>query len=524
MFGRRSKKRAADGGFGVESTARAAKPKPARPVRPGPRGWPGVGGGVSTLVSDPPLWRGTTRQVCGLWPYTAGTGSPVIGAPLGRHLFTGAMVCGDPMSWFMDASIISNPSAFVLGLPGLGKSTLVRSWVTALAGFGVVPMILGDLRPDYVDLIEAMDGQVIRVGRGRGHLNVLDPGDAVRAAQKLSEAGRDDLAREVREESLSRRRAVVASLVTILRRGEEQQAPSQREESVLDGALRILDRDFDGVPTLPDLLAVIRSAPSELREAAVAYESTKKYRKIVENLEASLVSMISGGLLGDTFSKPTTEAIRVDRPMVIDISGLGEGEESLKAATLIACWSAGFGTVSVANQLAEANLGPRRHYFLVLDELWQALSAGEGIVDRLNSVSRMNRGFGVGQVFITHTMHDLETPSREEDRRKARGLVERSGMVVMGGLPRGEMEMLTRVVHLSSAEQSLLQSWSSPPTFDQKTGREKEPPGRGRFLIKVGGRPGIPLRTELTRTELAIGDTNKRWRTQAATAGEETAA
>jgi len=385
-------------------------------------------------------------------------------------------------------------------------------------------MIRGDLRPDYVDLIEAMEGQVIRVGRGRGHPNVLDPGDATEAAKQLEEAGRADLAREIREESISRRRAVVASLVTILRRGEDQQAPSQREESVLDRALRILDRDFDGVPTLQNLLDVIRSAPIELREAAVAYDDLSKYRQITENLEASLVSMIGGGLLGDTFSRPTTEAIRVDRPVVIDISGLGEGEESLKAATLIACWSAGFGTVSVANQLAEAGLGPRRFYFLVLDELWQALSAGEGIVDRLNSVSRMNRGFGVGQVFITHTMHDLETPSREEDRKKARGLVERSGMVVMGGLPRGEMEMLTRVVHLSSSEQSLLQSWSSPPTFDQKTGKEKEPPGRGRFLIKVGGRPGIPLRTELTRTELAVGDTNKRWKAQSTREREEAAA
>ena len=46
--------------------------------------------------------------------------------------------------------------------------------VLSLAGFGVLPLVLGDLKPDYVDLIEALDGQVIRLGRGRGYLNVLD--------------------------------------------------------------------------------------------------------------------------------------------------------------------------------------------------------------------------------------------------------------------------------------------------------------------------------------------------------------
>ena len=43
------------------------------------------------------------------------------------------------------------------------------------------------------------------------------------------------------------------------------------------------------------------------------------------------------------------------------------------------------------------------------------------------------------------------------------------------------------------------------------TGTEAEPPGRGRFLIKVGGRPGIPIRVELTTSELAVNDTNRRW-------------
>lgn len=38
----------------------------------------------------------------------------------------------------------------MLGKPGLGKSTLVRRMALGLAGYGIQPLILGDLKPDYV--------------------------------------------------------------------------------------------------------------------------------------------------------------------------------------------------------------------------------------------------------------------------------------------------------------------------------------------------------------------------------------
>ena len=142
--------------------------------RPGLRGWFGVGKGRASVIQPVDEWRGTTVQVCGLWPFAIGTGTPMVGVPLGLQLFTGATVCADPISWFQDAGLISNPSVFVLGLPGLGKSTLVRRMAVGNAGMGNLPLVLGDLKPDYVDLIKALDGQVIELGRGRGSLNILD--------------------------------------------------------------------------------------------------------------------------------------------------------------------------------------------------------------------------------------------------------------------------------------------------------------------------------------------------------------
>ena len=86
-------------------------------------------------------------------------------------------------------------------------------------------------------------------------------------------------------------------------------------------------------------------------------------------------------------------------------------------------------------------------------------------------------------------------------------------MVICGGLPGAEMPLLTSAVAMSQAEQDTLTSWQDPPAWDPMSGREAEPPGRGRFLIKVGGRPGIPVRVELTAVELTVNDTNKLWHT-----------
>jgi hypothetical protein len=124
----------------------------------------------------------------------------------------------------------------------------------------------------------------------------------------------------------------------------------------------------------------------------------------------------------------------------------------------------------------------------------------------------LNRQRGVGTVMVSHTMSDLLALPGEEERMKARGFVERSGMVICGGLPSAELPMLDSAVHLSRAEQDLLVGWQDPPAWQAGGAAEAGPPGRGRFLVKVGGRPGIPVQVVLTEAEREINDTNKRWR------------
>ncbi len=86
-----------------------------------------------------------------------------------------------------------------------------------LAGQGTNPLVLGDLKGEHVDLVKAAGGQVITLGRGRGYLNILDPGQAIEVAQLLEDQGRDDAAVRARADAHGRRLNMVVALITISR-------------------------------------------------------------------------------------------------------------------------------------------------------------------------------------------------------------------------------------------------------------------------------------------------------------------
>lgn len=454
-------------------------------------------------VPQLPVWRGTSVQVCGLYPFCSGTSAPMIGVPLGLNLRTVSTVCCDPISWFERASLISNPSVFCLANPGTGKSTLIRRMALGLAGQGTVPLVLGDTKPDYVDLVAALDGQVVSIGAGKDLINPLDTGGAMQAARRIGGQEGELLAGEAR----SRQVQMVCALIELVRRG----GIGDRDESILSEALRVFDENNPGkVPVIADVLEVIRAMPPALDDVALSRGDRARYEEATEALEASLTAL-TVGRWGQVFGQATTTEMRLDRPVVFDVSDLDRAAQDIQGAVLLTCWSYGFAQVNVAQALANAGLAPRRHYFIVMDELWRILRAGVGMVNRIDELTRLNRARGVGQAMITHTLNDLEALPNPEDVAKAKGFVARSGMVLCGGLSAEETEKVAKVIPLSSQEKAMLVSWQSPPSWQITAGEKQAPPGQGKFLIKVAERPGIPIKVQLTRHELALNDTNQLW-------------
>jgi LAGLIDADG-like domain len=399
------------------------------------------------------------------------------------------------------------------------NSTFIRRQVLGLSGAGVIPLILGDLKPDYVDLIRSIGGQVVSYGRGAASLNILAVGAMDTAARTVEDLARTepdrrkDLLAEadrLRSEAHSRRLNAVCAQLALIRREQLH----DYEEVLLSAALRELVarwRRRKLPPVMADLHALIDDAPEHVKRVTGYRGSEDRYRAAVDKLQQTILAWLDGPL-GEVFGRQTSTSIELDNPggVCIDISGISRGDVTLQAAALLACWSEGFGHVEAANALADVGAGPQRRYFVVLDELWRPLAAAvPGVVDRINELTRLNRGDAVGVAMITHSLADLRAMRDQADQAKAAGFVERAGAVVCGGLPLKELAELTNIVPFTDAERGMIASWATPPGWDPA----KSPPGMGKFLVKVGQRPGIPVRVQLTQAEIDadVNNTNRRW-------------
>lgn len=469
-------------------------------TRPGATGWNRPGGGPTGFIERPYELQGTTVQLCGYWPFIAGSGSELVGTPLGVDLRRASPVCADPISWFTH-ELIRNPSAFILGQPGLGKSSLVKRMVAVLMDWGIIPMALSDARPDYVDLFRACDGQVIEFAPGRSHINPMDVSVfakslAVVKDQKARNEGLDDL----RAQQLSLMSGLVAMFA--------QRSLEPHETTVLSHTIRALDPDLTDPVLIPRMIEFIRSRPDSLRNLTLTHERTEAYDARVEGLLDALIAMGPDGQYGDLFSKPTSTHIIPGKPVVFDVSAIGENNKVLMAAVQSLCWNLGSITVATEKIVAKDQGLPPRHYLLVMDELWKVLRTSEQMVYFVDSLTRLNRGRGIGQVMITHTMTDLKLPSPAMTDI-AWGFVSRSEMVFLGGLAPDEMGNLEQAFALSNTEKAWLTDWTDDT--GREAGSEKRP-HTGKFILKTGKRPGIPFKVRQVHAEVAVTDTNQAWK------------
>lgn len=465
----------------------------------GRRGRKVPGGGYAAVVEPADEFEATSNQVCGLWPFPAGSGLPAEGVPLGRHQLAMSFVCADPVTWFR-LGLILNPSAFVLGRPGLGKSTLIRRMLTVLAAWGVLPMILSDLKPDYVKLVRALGGQVITLGRGGSNVNPLDPGPAVQALPHLDE----EEAKKVRAQLEGRRLNTLAGLCELVR-GDPL---SDYELTALRAAITVLDPDLTSPPVVDEVREVIENRHEHVRRVIRDRGSEQRYDERTERLVDALQGLGLEGPFGPTFASQTTIPMVLDRPVVFDMSEVDDNDLRLQAGLQLVCWSYGSAAVQGAKIMARAGLAPERIYVLVMDELWRVLRASLHMVDRIDAITRLNRQLLLPQIMCTHTMQDLRLAT-EEATGKAWGFVERSEMVFLGGLAPKEMGNLSEVFAMPAKEQEMITTWSDVHNSSGK--RSGEPPGRGLFLLKLGSRPGIPFRVDLVPAEVEVNDTNERW-------------
>ncbi|KOX13705.1 hypothetical protein ADL05_18575 [Nocardiopsis sp. NRRL B-16309] len=448
--------------------------------------------------------QGTTTQLCGMFPFTAGAGTPTVGTPIGRHQLHGEVVCMDPLEW-LRAGLVTNPGVFVLGQPGTGKSTFVKRLITGAVARGTRALILGDSKPDYTDLVDFLGGQVIRVGRGLDRINPLDAGPLGRALKRMEGPDAEKLRWEVR----SRRLSLLLALCTLVR-----ESPLTNAEEVLLGrAIDLLDaRSDESEPTVPDVLRVIGEAPDDLVTSSRS-RTREDYLRRTDELVFTLDLLCTGSLAG-VFDDQTTRPIDLDAPLVsVDISATGGAGDKLLTAAMLCTWAYGFGLVDASSALAQLGLAPRRFYMGVMDELWRALRGAPGLVEHADALTRLSRSKGMASVMVTHSLADLDALPTEEDRAKARGFVDRSAITAMAGLPPRELERVHAIMPMTARERAMITRWAAPDSWQA----EARHPGRGKIMLKVQGRQGLPIDLTLTNAERRLYDTDQAIR---ATPGE----
>jgi hypothetical protein len=463
--------------------------------------------GRYALVRDVPEYHSTTKQACGLFPFVVGSGSPSRGVPIGRHILWGETVSCDPFAW-LDAGLVTNLGMFVAGQPGVGKSSFAKRVTRGCMAKGVRPLYLGDLKPDYTRVVRSAGGQVIEIGRGMDSLNALDAGPLGAVLSQLSGAAAETLRAEIR----GRRIAALMALCSLVRAGDPI---TNVEESVLGAAIDIVadGSEFSGVqPVIPDVLAILDEEPvrDRLLDAAAVPEfrrrqgpvaAARAFEQETRRLRQTFRVLIEGSLAG-VFDRQTSTVLDLDAPAVsVDISRVAASGDTLLAAAMLSTWSYGFAMIQ-----ASQALHPERSYFAVLDELWRALRGTAGIVDHVDTLTRVYRARRVAHMFLTHSLADLDALPTEADRAKARGFVDRCAITVLAGLTPREVADFGDVITLTKPERDMIASWSAPETWQPGIRH----PGRGRYMLKTGARVGLPVQMTLIGDEPALYHTDTR--------------
>lgn len=445
------------------------------------------------MIAIPTFWRSSTEQAAGLWPFSVSNSLPNIGVIVGKEMNSSGTVCMDPINWFRVARLISNPSLFILGTPGLGKSTLVSRIILGLKYQGIIPMILGDLKPDYTNIIKAIGGKVIHLGSEKYTTNILN----VKIPDNLTSKVHNKIFSELSDRTYN----TVAAIIEIIR----AERLKDYENSILRLSLKeLINKERADLNTLTHLLRYPTKRLLDNLDITKT-EFNKDVRLLIKSINSvnqtipELFDINAETGIDNNFSA-----------FSIDISRINVADSIKTACSMIAAWHIGTAQILINQVLTDENLAKQNWYLAVFDELWRPLRSSTSIIDRLDSLTRLNRNIGVGQIMITHSLADMEAVDRAEDKAKARGFVERAGILCTFGLPFKELNALQEIYTFNDKEVKLVTSWSSSESWRIRN----MSPGRGKFLIKTGSRIGIPCQMILTDIEEKLHNTESKWQSK----------
>ncbi|MGH8876510.1 MAG: VirB4 family type IV secretion system protein [Stackebrandtia sp.] len=439
--------------------------------------------GRAPLAPDVPVFRGSTGQLQGLYPFLYGQALPPVGVYMGIDCMSGAAFSCHPIEW-LHRGLITNPNLLVTGIPGAGKSATVKALALRLMAYGVKTFVLGDLKNEYARLARAVGVEPVELGPGLpGRVNPLDAGPL---GDNLPEPGPE---LDERLAEIHRRRiSLLSSLVELrLRR-----SLSPTEEAAVSEAIRHATGAAEAHstltdPTIPDVWRLLRDPLPDMADS-LRTGTAENLREMVRPVADAIGTMITGSLSG-LFDGPTTVAPDFNAPIqTVDISRLdGRGDDTV--AMILACVSS-WGQAAIDDPA-----GPVR--MVVRDELWRAMRI-PAMVKKLDADLRLSRSQGTIQLLATHRLADFEAvgAAGSEEVAIAKSLIGSCDVRVCLAQDTAPLQMTRDVIGLSDTEADHIASWGA----EQK----------GRALWKIGRATSHIVHTILSPHELQLFWTNER--------------
>jgi type IV secretory pathway VirB4 component len=473
--------------------ARAMAPE--RPSRPGTptstavpaaeAGGPGRLGrnqafaGRAANQAQPTVFRADSSQLAGLYPFLNGAALPPIGAYMGWNTLTLEAFSAHPAAW-VAAGLTTNGNVLVTGVPGAGKSALIKALIFRLMTFGVRALVLGDLKGEYSELGRHLGAEPLILGPGhRARINPLEAGPSTWPLPTAAEDRANALS-----EIHRRRLTLLAALIGV--RLPRKLTPL--EESALSGAIRanVADGEPGQCPTIGQVHHSLRNPPPE-SASALGLRSMADVLDKTEDIQHALANMLDGSL-GGIFDGPSTAVLDPSAPIQsVDISRLRSRSEDTIAMVLACLSTWGQAAVDASGGITA----------VVRDEVWRQLRF-PALVRKVDADLRLQRAEGTIQLLATHRLSDFEAVGAQgsEEVAIARQLVGSFDTRVQLAQDTAPLAMTKAAIGLTDAECALIASW----------GRAH----RGRALWKVGRSGSFPVQLVLSSLERRLFHTDQR--------------
>ena len=298
---------------------------------------------------------------------------------------------------------LQNPNAFLLGVPGSGKSFSAKELILFLALATNDDILVCDPEREYAALIEAMGGEVIRIAAGsKDHINALDMTEGYSDGDPIAEKSE-----------------FILSLFEQL----DDAGITAKQRSLLDRSLSDVYAKFKRKKRQPTL--------KDLREELLAQPETDAHE-----LALSLELFTDGSL--DVFAHQTNVDTK-NRMIVYDIFGLGK---QLKSMGLLVI------TDAMLNRVTENwRQGKRTHLFI--DE-FHVVFENEHSGEFFNSAWRRFRKRNAFPTAITQNVEYLL------DSVLASTMLSNSEFIVMFNQAASDREKLAKLLNISPEQMSYI--------------------------------------------------------------------